>query len=152
MVGKSELHGESHDDLFLCLHPLILEGWEQATFLLMNHSCAHLDPSLPLFKDETRQVVLDDRQETRASSMNMVHSTICIVWNKSSTVFKSIHPCNNFLEAVVVKRVRTKNGVDFATRNVLCNKDINSMNIISLFLDGEGLMVREFPTIGRECR
>ena len=82
----------------------------------------------------------------------MACNAICIVANKTSTVFKIFHPCNNFLEAGAVDRVKDKNGAGFATRNVLCDKDIVGMNILALFLDGEGLMVRTFPTIGRECR
>jgi hypothetical protein len=69
MVGKSKLLRESSDGLFLCLRTPIPEGSEQV-ICLFEEPCAHLDPSLPLFKDETRQVVLDDGRETQGSRMN----------------------------------------------------------------------------------
>jgi hypothetical protein len=139
MIGLSKRLGESCDDLFLCLHGLVSERREQAACFLTNHAGAILNPALPCFEDQTKQVFLYVQQKTQVSWMNIVGGTISLVGNKRITAHKIIYFLQNFIEAGIVGRVETKDGAGFTARDALCNNGINSLNIPSLFLNGEGL-------------
>lgn len=82
--------------------------------------------------------------------MNPTGSTICLLGTKSTTFLKIIYPLYQFLEAHIVDRVKTNNGAGFTTRDALSNYDVNGLNVISLFLQGEGFLNKDLPSwLGR---